>query len=69
MLPASKHVESAFSEFLSSPHCSGKFFIDTSTIDPKTSQTLAQQVTKKGSLMIDAPVSGGVGGAEAARKY
>lgn len=40
-------------------------FIDCSTIDPNVSKAIAGQATDKGFRMIDAPVSGGVGGAAA----
>ena len=41
-------------------------FIDTSTIDVNTAQTLSTQAVTAGVAMVDAPVSGGVLGAEAA---
>jgi len=40
--------------------------IDSSTIDPTAARDVAQQASGKGARMVDAPVSGGVGGAEAA---
>jgi len=40
--------------------------IDSSTIDPDTSRQVAAVVDKKNAFMVDAPVSGGVGGAEQA---
>jgi 3-hydroxyisobutyrate dehydrogenase len=39
--------------------------IDSSTIDVETARAVAQRAADKGIAMIDAPVSGGVGGAEA----
>lgn len=39
--------------------------IDCSTIDAATSRTVAEAATDSGRAMIDAPVSGGVGGARA----
>jgi 3-hydroxyisobutyrate dehydrogenase len=38
--------------------------IDASTIDPATAQEVAGKAKEKGSAMLDAPVSGGVMGAE-----
>jgi 3-hydroxyisobutyrate dehydrogenase len=43
----------------------GQIFIDTSTIDPGLSRQLAEEFSKVGAGFLDAPVSGGVGGAEA----
>jgi 3-hydroxyisobutyrate dehydrogenase len=43
----------------------GQIFIDTSTIDPGLSRDLATQFAAKGAGFLDAPVSGGVAGAEA----
>lgn len=42
-----------------------QIFIDTSTIDPGLSRELAEQFGAKGAAFLDAPVSGGVAGAEA----
>lgn len=39
--------------------------IDCSTIDVETARAVAAQAEKKGLMMLDAPVSGGVAGAEA----
>src|SRR5438132_5359370 len=39
--------------------------IDSSTIDPLTAREVAMDAKAKGCPMVDAPVSGGVGGAEA----
>ncbi len=43
----------------------GQLFIDTSTIDPGLSRELAEKIAAKGGAFLDAPVSGGVAGAEA----
>ena len=43
----------------------GQVFVDTSTIDPGLSRELAGQLDAKGVEFLDAPVSGGVAGAEA----
>ena len=44
----------------------GTLLIDCSTIDVDTARAVAAEAEKKGLLMLDAPVSGGVGGATAA---
>src|SRR3974390_2086433 len=43
----------------------GKLLIDCSTIDVATARAVAAEAEKRGLLMLDAPVSGGVGGATA----
>jgi len=67
MLPSSPHVRSVYtSEFGILPNVrSGTPLIDCSTIDPLTSRDVAMDAKAKGCAMVDAPVSGGVGGAEA----
>jgi len=42
----------------------GSLCIDSSTIDPNVARVVAKEFGIKGSAFIDAPVSGGVGGAE-----
>lgn len=44
---------------------SGQLYIDTSTVDPGLSRELAEKLAAKGAAFLDAPVSGGVAGAEA----
>jgi 3-hydroxyisobutyrate dehydrogenase len=44
----------------------GTLLIDCSTIDVETARVVAAEAEKKQLLMLDAPVSGGVGGATAA---
>jgi 3-hydroxyisobutyrate dehydrogenase len=44
----------------------GQVFVDTSTIDPGLSRELAEAFAARGAGFLDAPVSGGVAGAEAA---
>ena len=44
----------------------GTLLIDCSTIDVETARAVAAEAEKRGLLMLDAPVSGGVGGATAA---
>ncbi|WP_262690575.1 3-hydroxyisobutyrate dehydrogenase [Kordiimonas aestuarii] len=43
----------------------GALLIDSSTIDVDTARVVAQSAADKGFAMVDAPVSGGVGGAAA----
>lgn len=68
MLPSTPHVESTI---LGQPtgllaNNSGKaLYIDCSTIDPVASKEINAAVSAAGSRMVDAPVSGGVGGAGA----
>jgi 3-hydroxyisobutyrate dehydrogenase len=42
----------------------GSLLIDSSTIDVETTRNVAASAEAKGILMVDAPVSGGVGGAQ-----
>ena len=67
MLPASEHVESLYlKEGLLQDIDPSTLIIDCSTIAPETSRKVAKEADKLGLSMIDAPVSGGVAGAEAA---
>lgn len=67
MLPAGAHVKAVMlgeaGAFALAPK--GCLFIDSSTIDVATARLLADEAAKAGHALIDAPVSGGVGGAEA----
>ncbi|KAH7013000.1 NAD binding domain of 6-phosphogluconate dehydrogenase-domain-containing protein [Ilyonectria destructans] len=73
MLPRGEHVREVFTNrnrgllsLQSSPKAGGKIFIDCSTIDVKTSQEIGDAVKESGlGVFADAPVSGGVGGANA----
>jgi 3-hydroxyisobutyrate dehydrogenase len=67
MLPSSPHVRSVyFGEYgVLAGAAPGTPLIDCSTIDPLTSREVAMDAKAKGCPMVDAPVSGGVGGAEA----
>ncbi len=44
----------------------GTLVIDMSTVDPGTSQAMAEKATARGLRYLEAPVTGGVGGAEQA---
>ncbi|EME68974.1 3-hydroxyisobutyrate dehydrogenase [Paramagnetospirillum caucaseum] len=67
MLPAGAHVTSVMlgedGLFAAAPK--GTLFIDSSTIDVATARLLSDAAATAGHALIDAPVSGGVGGAEA----
>lgn len=65
MLPAGKHVRAVYEESVFPNAAEGTFFIDCSTIDVDTSRAVAADAAAKGFPMLDAPVSGGTGGAEA----
>lgn len=67
MLPASKHVETVYlgDEGILSKAKPGTLFIDCSTISPEAARTVAAVSALKGFAMLDAPVSGGTGGAKA----
>ncbi len=64
MLPAGQHVRAVLTEILSVA-APGTLFIDSSTIDVATARDMAVAATHSGHAMLDAPVSGGVGGATA----
>lgn len=68
MLPGNKHVQEVYcgSDGILSTIESGALLIDSSTIDPRVTREVAEEAFKqKQATMVDAPVSGGVGGAEA----
>ncbi|MBR9828402.1 MAG: 3-hydroxyisobutyrate dehydrogenase [Oceanospirillales bacterium] len=68
MLPASKHVESLYvsgDQPLFDRVNKTALVIDCSTIDAETARRVAAAGAEKGVGFIDAPVSGGVGGAQA----
>ena len=68
MLPSSPHVRSVYlggENGVLAGARSGTPLIDCSTIDPLTAREVAMDARAKGCAMVDAPVSGGVGGAEA----
>src|SRR6476659_4020772 len=67
MLPSGKEVRDVYlgSSGIIENANSGTLLIDCSTIDVETARAVAAEAEKKGLLMLDAPVSGGVGGATA----
>jgi len=65
MLPAGEHVLSVWSDVV--PHArQGTLFIDCSTIDVASAREAHTLAAARGIATLDAPVSGGVGGAKAA---
>src|SRR5438552_17599363 len=67
MLPAGQHVREVYlgpSGIIENTNA-GTLLIDCSTIDVETARAVAAAADAKGLLMLDAPVSGGVGGATA----
>ena len=67
MLPSSSNVEAVYlgSEGIVGTAARGRLCVDMSTIDPGTSQRVAARLKERGLRFLDAPVSGGVGGATA----
>ncbi|RZL87902.1 MAG: 3-hydroxyisobutyrate dehydrogenase, partial [Variovorax sp.] len=65
MLPASAHVEGLYlgSDGLLAKIAPGTLVIDSSTIAAATSRKVAEAGAERGVAVIDAPVSGGTGGA------
>lgn len=67
MLPAGKHVSAVYTEAegVLAQANAGALLIDSSTIDVDTARAVSAQAEAAGFIMVDAPVSGGVGGAAA----
>ena len=67
MLPAAHHVKGVYlgENGLLSQIDKGVLLIDSSTIDPMSAREVATAAAAQGNPMIDAPVSGGTGGATA----
>ena len=67
MLPAGAHVREVLTGKggVLAAMKSGALLIDSSTIDVATARDMEAAAKAKGVLLVDAPVSGGVGGAEA----
>ena len=67
MLPSSANVEAVYlgSEGIVGTAARGRLCVDMSTIDPGTSQRVAARLKERSLRFLDAPVSGGVGGATA----
>ena len=65
MLPAGEHVRAVWADVLPAAR-KGALFIDCSTIDVASARAAHAMAAEHGIASLDAPVSGGVGGAKAA---
>jgi len=67
MLPAGQHVRSVYlgGDGVLASAAPGTLFIDSSTIDVATAREVHVAASQRGVHFLDAPVSGGVGGAAA----
>jgi 3-hydroxyisobutyrate dehydrogenase len=68
MLPAGEHVREVYlgERGVLAAVAPGTLLIDSSTIDVETAREVARAARANGLAMVDAPVSGGVAGAQAA---
>lgn len=67
MLPAGRHVRAVLTESggVFAAAAPGALVIDSSTIDVATARDMANEAEARGLALLDAPVSGGTGGATA----
>ena len=67
MLPSSANVEAAYlgADGIMDAPIAGRLCVDMSTIDPGTAQRVAARLNERQIRFLDAPVSGGAGGAAA----
>jgi 3-hydroxyisobutyrate dehydrogenase len=65
MLPEGSHVRDVYGSSVIPGAPAGALFIDCSTIDVASARAVASNAAEAGFEMVDAPVSGGTGGAEA----
>jgi 3-hydroxyisobutyrate dehydrogenase len=65
MLPAGQHVRQVFAEDVLPSARPGTLLVDCSTIDVESARAVGRQAAEAGFRFADAPVSGGVVGAEA----
>jgi len=65
MLPAGRHVEAVYTDELFDAVDKAAVLIDCSTIDVDTAKRVAEAAAAKGLMAVDAPVSGGIGAANA----
>jgi len=63
MLPTGKHVAKVYAEEVFGKAPRSALLIDCSTIDVATAKAVEEQAAGQGMAMIDAPVSGGISGA------
>ncbi|MFQ5622201.1 MAG: 3-hydroxyisobutyrate dehydrogenase [Paracoccaceae bacterium] len=64
MLPDGRILRSVAAEIIPAMD-PGTTFVDCSTVDVESARAVAEDAEKAGLLAVDAPVSGGIGGAEA----
>lgn len=64
MLPNNDIVTSTYENMIKDGVNKETMFVDSSTVDPAVSQYVQKIVAEKGASFVDAPVSGGVMGAE-----
>ncbi len=65
MLPAGTHVEAVYADLFAAHVAPSAILIDCSTIDVATAKRVAAAAQAKGLAAVDAPVSGGIGAANA----
>ena len=65
MLPEGKHADAVYNNGILGTAAKDTLLIDCSTIDVDTARSIGGEAKKLGYNMVDAPVSGGTGGAEA----
>jgi 3-hydroxyisobutyrate dehydrogenase len=65
MLPAGRHVEAVYAELFATHVAPTAILIDCSTIDVATAKHVAALALANGVTAVDAPVSGGIGAANA----
>lgn len=65
MLPAGTHVEAVYGDLFAASLSPAAILIDCSTIDVATAKRVAEAARAKGIMAVDAPVSGGIGAANA----
>lgn len=65
MLPAGRHVRAVWADLLGAAQ-KGALFIDSSTIDVESARAVHKLAGDAGMAAVDAPVSGGTGGAKGA---
>jgi 3-hydroxyisobutyrate dehydrogenase len=65
MLPAGKHVREVYEKDVLPNVAKGTLLVDCSTIDVATARAVEAEARAAGHDFVDAPVSGGTGGAEA----
>jgi 3-hydroxyisobutyrate/3-hydroxypropionate dehydrogenase len=64
MLPNNDIVTRTYEDMIKDGVNSSTLFVDSSTVDPGVSQYVQKIVSKAGASFVDAPVSGGVMGAQ-----